>query len=199
MADITFRTATEDDAGRLLEIYAYYVEQTAITFEWTVPTLEEFAGRMRRTLEKYPYIVAEEGGRIVGYAYAGSFVGREAYSWSVETTIYLDAAERHHGAGKKLYLALEETLRRMGIINLNACIGYPCGADDEHLTRNSAQFHEHLGYRLVGEFHRCGYKFGRWYDMVWMEKMLGDHPDAPEPVLPFPAIRESLVGDVLTA
>ena len=75
----------------------------------------------------------------------------------------------------------------MNVLNLNACIGYP-EREDEYLTRNSARFHEHLGYRLVGEFHECGYKFGRWYG-IWMEKHLGAHPPVPAPVIPFPELR----------
>lgn len=191
MAELTFRNATTDDAPRILEIYKYYVEKTVITFEWTVPSLEEFKGRMKRTMEKYPYIVALQDGKIIGYSYVGAFVGRAAYDWAVETTIYLDAAERHHGAGKKLYLVMEEILKRMHILNLNACIGYP-KEEDEYLTKNSALFHEHLGYKLVGEFHDCGYKFGRWYDMVWMEKMIGEHPKNPKKVLNYNEIKNDL-------
>lgn len=186
---ITFRDAVPEDAERLVEIYRYYVEKTVITFEWTVPSVEEFRNRMRQTMKRYPYIVALQDGVIVGYAYAGPFVGRKAYDWSVETTIYLDPAIRHQGVGGKLYHVLEEILQQMNILNLNACIGYP-KEDDEYLTKNSAQFHAHLGYRMVGEFHDCGYKFGRWYDMVWMEKMIGTHPSEPAPVRNYNEIRE---------
>ena len=195
--NITIRTAELKDAERLVEIYRPYVEQTAISFEYVVPTVEEFQGRMARVLEKYPYLVAEQAGTIVGYTYVGPFVGRSAYDWAVETSIYLDRAVRRQGIGKKLYTALEAILREMHIFNLNACIGFP-EAEDEYLTRNSVEFHQHLGYQWVGEFHRCGYKFGRWYNMVWMEKMLGEHPAQPDPVRPFSAVRPSLVGSVLT-
>ena len=191
-AAITIRTAALPDAERLLEIYRPYVEETAITFEYDVPTIDEFRGRMTRVLEKYPYLVAERDGTIVGYAYAGPFVGRAAYDWSVETTIYLDRAVRRQGIGGRLYAALETALAAMGILNLNACIGYP-EVEDEHLTRNSVEFHAHLGYEWVGQFHNCGYKFGRWYHMVWMEKMLGGHPVQPDPVVPFSSVRAALV------
>ena len=93
-AAITLRTAALPDAERLLEIYRPYVEETAITFEYDVPTIDEFRGRMTRVLEKYPYLVAERDGTIVGYAYAGPFVGRAAYDRSGETTIYLGRAVR---------------------------------------------------------------------------------------------------------
>ena len=194
--DLTFRTAELADAGRLLEIYAPYVRDTAITFEYEVPSLEEFTERIRHTLLRYPYVVAEQDGKILGYAYVGPFHERAAYDWAVETSIYVDRNVQHSGVGRGLYDVLEKVLRAMHILNLNACIAYPCEAD-EHLTKNSAEFHAHLGYRLVGEFHDCGYKFGRWYDMIWMEKLIGEHTAHPESVEAFPEVREKLVGTVL--
>ena len=185
------RIATEHDAEALLEIYAHYVEHTAITFEYAVPTVEEFRGRIRRTLSRYPYLVSERGGKIVGYAYAGPFKERSAYDWAVETTIYIDKNAHGQGLGRELYTALEHALALQNITNLNACIGYP-EREDAYLTTNSADFHAHLGYRLVGRFHKCGYKFGRWYDMVWMEKCIAPHPDNPPPVRRFDAIRDPL-------
>lgn len=185
------RVADLQDAPALLAIYAPYVEKTAITFEYEVPTLEEFTGRMKKVLEKYPYLVAERDGEIVGYAYAGSFHARAAYQWGVETTVYVREDRKKMGIGRELYDALEKALALQNILNLNACIGYP-EREDEHLTKNSARFHEHLGYRFVGEFYRCGYKFGRWYNMVWMEKHLGEHPDVPPAVKPFGRIRAEL-------
>jgi L-amino acid N-acyltransferase YncA len=194
--DLTFRTAELADTGRLLEIYAPYVRDTAITFEYEVPSLEEFTERIRHPLDRYPYIVAEQDGKILGYAYVGPFHERAAYDWAVETSIYVDRNVRHSGVGRGLYDVLEKVLRAMHILNLNACIAYPREADD-HLTKNSAEFHAHLGYRLVGEFHDCGYKFGRWYDMIWMEKLIGEHTAHPEAVEAFPDVREKLVGTVL--
>ncbi|MBN2911462.1 MAG: GNAT family N-acetyltransferase [Coprococcus sp.] len=185
--EIRIRPATEADAEEILNIYAPYVTDTAITFEYDVPTLEEFTGRIHHTLEKYPYLVAVRDGEIIGYAYAGAFYGRTAYDWSAETTIYIKKDCRHSGVGKLLYQALEDALKAQNIINLYACIGYP-EVDDEYLTKNSEQFHEHLGYRLIGEFRKCGYKFGRWYHMVWMEKMIGEHQEKPEPVKRFKEI-----------
>ena len=125
MQDITIRNASLADAPRILEIYAWYVEHTVITFEYDVPSLEEFEGRMRRTMQKYPYLVIERDGRVEGYAYAGSFVGRAAYDWACELTIYLDHDARKHGMGRALYEALADRLQAMGILNLYACIGYP--------------------------------------------------------------------------
>lgn len=179
--EIQIRPASPEDAADLLEIYCYYVEKTAITFEWETPSLDEFRGRIEKTLERYPYLVAEEEGKILGYAYAGPYYGRKAYDWSVEVTVYLARNARHKGLGRKLYMALEDALHKMHVLNAYACIAYP-RVEDETLTRNSADFHARMGYRLIGTFRDCGYKFGRWYDMIWMEKMLGPHPDRPKPV-----------------
>ena len=176
MEGIIIRDAKLDDAERLHEIYAYYVENTAITFEYDIPSLKEFQSRMKHTMEKYPYLVIENEDGIQGYAYAGPFVGRAAYDWSCEVTIYLDHTVQKQGLGRKLYEALERALKDMGILNLYACIGYPETAD-EYLTTNSADFHAHLGFTEAGRFHQCGCKFGRWYDMIWMEKIIGEHSD----------------------
>ena len=181
--DISIRMATEADARELLEIYAPYVTDTAITFEYEVPSTAEFTRRIRDTLRMYPYLVAAEDRRIVGYAYASAFHKRAAYGWAAETSIYLRQDCRGRGLGKRLYTALEEILKRQNILNLNACIAYTPG-EDPHLDNASAAFHAHLGYRQAGHFTQCGYKFGTWYDMIWMEKLLGPHPDHPDPVLP---------------
>lgn len=185
------RVATPQDAEALLAVYAPYVTDTAITFEYEVPSLTEFRERIRHTLERYPYLVMEQDGEILGYAYAGPFKERAAYDWAVETTIYVKQGMKKQGIGRKLYQALEDILIRQNILNLNACIGYPT-VEDEYLTRNSMEFHQHLGYRLVGQFYQCGYKFGRWYDMVWMEKLVGEHGVEPVRVKPFPELQQEL-------
>lgn len=176
MKNFAIRSASVSDAAAILEIYAPYVLNTAITFEYDVPPLEEFGGRIKNTLKKYPYIVAEADGKIIGYAYAGVFHERAAYDWSVETSIYVDKELRRSGVGSALYAELEKRLASQGILNLYACIAVP-ETDDEYLNHDSVKFHERLGYSLVGEFRQCGYKFSRWYNMVWMEKFIGEHLD----------------------
>lgn len=188
---ITIRLATADDAFALAAIYAPYVQKTAITFEYEPPSVDEFAGRMRHVMSMYPYIVAEVQGKPVGYAYASTFKGRPAYDWAVETSIYVAQGYSGLGIGRALHDALRRALQAQGILNMYACIAVPCGEDDETLTRNSEHFHAHLGYRLVGEFERCGCKGGRWYDMVWMELIIGEHLVEQPPVVPFPQIVEA--------
>ncbi len=192
--DLHIREAAPADIPALLQLYAPYVRHTAVTFEYEVPTQAEFLARMEAVQRTYPYLVAEQSGRIVGYAYASPFVGRAAYDWSVELSIYVDEGLQHTGIGGSLYWALEACLSAMGIQNLNACIGYP-ETEDAYLTTNSADFHRHMGYRLVGRFHKCGFKFGRWYDMIWMEKWIGNHPGLPRPVLPFSEVRAAILTE----
>lgn len=188
---VRIRGAEEQDAEELLKIYAPYVEKTAITFEYEVPSAGEFKSRICRTLEQYPYLAAEEHGRIVGYAYAGPFHQRPAYDWAVETSVYVALDRKRSGIGRRLYEVLEKALAAQNIVNLNACIADP-PREDEFLTRDSVFFHERMGYQLVGKFHQCGYKFNRWYDMVWMEKLIGPHNENQAPVIPFPQIKELL-------
>ena len=168
------RSAAPEDAARLLAIYSHYVVHTAISFEYEVPSEEEFQKRVTNTLQKYPYLVLEEEGEIKGYAYAGPFSSRAAYDHSCETTVYLDWNVRGRGYGRALYEALEADLKERGILNLYAKIAFP-EVEDEYLTGASQRFHSRLGFTKVGEFHRCGRKFGRWYSMICMEKIIGEH------------------------
>ncbi len=181
---IQIRKATPSDAKAIRKIYEPYVLKTAITYEIDVPSEKEFQNRIARTLSKYPYIVAENSGEVVGYAYAGPFYERPAYDHSCELSIYMDVRFRGLGIGKALYAHLENLLIPMGITNLYACIAYP-NVPDEYLDYGSVKFHEKLGFSIVGTFHDCANKFGRWYSMVWMEKFIGEHssqcPPRPAP------------------
>ena len=184
---LTIRIASETDVEELLAIYEGYVQNTAITFEYEVPSLDEFRERIHHTLQRYPYLAAEEDGKLVGYAYASPFKERAAYDWAVETSIYVSGERKQNGIGRKLYEELERILQRQGILNVNACIAYP-QVEDEYLTQDSVRFHEKLGYQMVGTFHKCGYKYDRWYDMVWMEKFIGEHRADQAAVIPFPEL-----------
>ena len=180
--EITIRPVTEADAEKLLSIYAPYVTDTFITYEYTVPTVEEFRERIRNTLQAYPYFAAVENGRIIGYAYASAFHPRRAYLWSAEATDYLERGVRGRGVGRLLYERLEETLKQQNVQNVNACIAYP--------NPQSIAFHEKMGYRAVGKFTDCAYKLEQWLGMIWMEKMLGAHENPPKEFIPYPEIRK---------
>lgn len=174
--ELTIRMAVLEDAEELLGIYTPYVTESAISFEYCPPSMEEFRERMLGIMKQFPYLVAERDGQIVGYCYASAFKNRDAYDWSVETTIYLRREYKGGGIGRRLYEKLEQILAAQHILNLNACIAYP--------HPESIAFHEKLGYKTVAHFHKCGYKSGIWYDMVWMEKMLAGHEKNPLPVIP---------------
>ena len=177
-ANITIEKVTIDDAEELWAIDAPYVRDTAVSFEYVVPSVEEFVDRILQISAKYPYIKAVEDGKIIGYAYANTFKGRKAYDWSVETTVYVRKDAKRNGTGRRLYECLEQSLRKMGVLNMNACIA-SAKVDDAFLTNDSMYFHSRMGFTEVGRFHNSGYKFGRWYDMIWMEKMIGPHDANP--------------------
>ena len=136
--NITIREVTEEDAEALSAIYRPYVEETGITFEYVPPDAEEFRRRIQHTKEKYPYLAACDEGKIIGYAYAGTFIGRSASDWNVELSIYMDRNDN-----------------------------------------GSRDFHEHLGFHETAHFRKCGFKAGRWVDLIWMEKTIGDKEGAP--------------------
>jgi len=175
MDGLVIRDAKVEDAAALLEIYAPYVTDTAVTFEYEVPSVAEFARRISEISAKYPYLVAEISGKPVAYAYAHQFQSRAAYQWAVESSIYVDKECRQCGIGSQLHETLRKRLQRQGILNMNACIAYPTEHNDPYLTFDSVRFHERMGFTKVAHFHKCGKKFGRWYDMIWMELLIGEH------------------------
>ena len=169
--DIEIRMATESDATALLEIYRGYVQNTFISFEYDVPSLKEFTERITNTLKKYPYLVAIKNDQIIGYAYVSEFKKRAAYDLDVETSIYIKVDQKRSGVGKALYNSLEEILKQQNIVNLYACIS--CDSDSDTIIANdSIKFHTAMGYKLVGHFKNCGYKFSKWHDVVYMVKTI---------------------------
>lgn len=170
--DIKIRPATVRDAEALVEIYAPYVRDTAVSFELVPPSPAEFAQRIERVMARYPFLVAEQDDAIAGYAYAGPFKERAGYDASVELSVYVNPSHQGKGVGRALYAALESELAEAGVTNLYACIAYP-REEDEYLNYGSVRFHERMGFGIVGRFHGCAQKFGRVYDMVWMEKLVG--------------------------
>lgn len=187
--DITIRIAREADAQQLRDIYAYYVENTAITFEYEVPSLEEFTHRIRETLKNYPYLVAVVDGEIAGYIYAGRFRTRAAYDWCAAASIYLDKRYHRMGIGKLLYTRLEELLAKQNIVSVYAAVAEPV-EEDAYLTYNSKHFHEVIGYKTVARFQECGNKFGRWYSIIEMEKVIGVRTSPPKAFVPFDKITQ---------
>jgi len=158
------RIATEADVPAILAIYAPYVTDTTITFEYDVPTEEEFLSRFRNITRDFPWLVWEEDGKILGYAYACRPFERAAYAWCAEPSIYLKPAARGRRIGKRLYAALEKLLEMQGYRVLLALI------TGENIA--SVRFHEKLGYTVSGEIKDCGFKFNRWLGVFWMKKSM---------------------------
>lgn len=163
----TIRPAVPEDAAALAAIYAPFVRDTTVSFEYTPPDAKEFADRIRTISAHYPYFVCcDESGAPVGYAYAHTFRERAAYDKDVEVSVYVDPARHRTGAGRLLYTALEEALRAGGFVHLYACITSP--------NPTSIAFHTALGYRYLATFPAAGYKFDRWLDIIWMDKRLSE-------------------------
>ena len=158
------RIATERDIPAMLAIYAPYVENTTYSFEYDVPCSRTFTQRFYDHIAQFPWLVWEADGQVLGYAYAGAPWGRAGYRWCAEVSIYLAPEIHGQGVGRALYQRLEEILTRQGYRMIYAVVtGENTG---------SIAFHERLGYRKIATFSSCGYKHGRWLDVVWLEKAL---------------------------
>ena len=167
----SIRLATPEDAPAVLAIYAPIVENTWISFELEVPTREEIAGRIARALERAPWILAEEQGACLGYAYAVPFRARPAYSWSMEVSVYVHHDHQRRGVARALYEALFALLRRQGCQRLIAGIALPNDA--------SVALHESFGFRPVGTFDRVGHKLGDWRAVGFWDLALCDLEEQP--------------------
>ena len=167
------RFAAEADAPALLAIYAQYIE-TGITFEYELPSREEFARRIREFGGTYPYLVWEEDGRIVGYAYAHRHMEREAYQWNAELTVYVRRGREGLGIGTALYGALIPKLREMGLVNLYGVLGLP--------NPGSEALHRRFGFTRQGLYPRMGFKLGEWHDVAQYGLRLTPPDRPPEPL-----------------
>lgn len=189
MSEYRLRLANTADAKQLLQIYAPYVTDTAITFEYEVPSLAEFEGRIASVLKIYPYLVCENQGIPVGYAYASPYRTRAAYQWDVETSIYLHPNAQGKGIATALYDALLSLLQLQGVHNAYACITYP--------NERSIRFHDTYGFHKIGVFRKAGYKLGMWRDVIWLEKALMSHQNEPQPVKPIGELESQTIQHIL--
>ena len=188
MAEVLFRFASEDDAAQLLDVYAPYVRNTAVSFEYEVPSLQEFMERIRAVTQNYPYLICEVGGRIAGYAYAQRQRERAAYGWNAELSVYLRQAYVRRGIGRAFYTALLDILHMQGVENVYGCVTVP--------NAGSERLHEAMGFRRIGVFHRTGYKLGAWHDVAWFEKRIGE-AECPAGFVPVSALDTAALAAVL--
>ena len=164
----TVRDATAEDAAACAVIYAPYVTETAISFEYEPPTAEAMAQRIATAQQRHAWLVLEDDGRVVGYAYGGPHKDRAAYRWACEVSVYLELGRRRSGAGRALYEALFDRLAARGFRTLVAGMTLPNPA--------SEGLHRALGFEPVGVYRRIGWKNGAWHDVAWVQRSIGpDH------------------------
>ena len=173
---MTIRFATPADAPALCAIYAPYVTDSVISFEYEVPTEAAFAERIRAVQRQFPYLLAEVDGRVLGYAYASGHNDRMAYQWSVNTSVYVHHEAHRQGVGRRLYGTLFEWLDKQGYINAFAGITLP--------NAKSEAFHRSFGFEHIGTYANTGYKFGAWHSVAWFQRVLRPYPPQPEPPVP---------------
>lgn len=186
---IKLRLASAGDAPQVLDIYAPYIRETAITFELEVPELDAFARRLAGISSRYPYIVAEESGGIMGYAYAAEQHERAAYQWNASLSVYLAPEARGRGLGTRLYRALMELLAQLGYRNFYGLVTLPNEA--------SMKLHRKMGFSELCVLRRTGYKFGKWHDVAWVEKAAGSFEDVPQKPLNINELEDGEVRRVL--
>jgi L-amino acid N-acyltransferase YncA len=172
------RDATVDDAAACTRIYAPYVRDTAVSFELEPPTAAEMAGRIEAALARHAWLRLEDDGGVVGYAYGSAFSDRAAYDWATSVSVYVEPGRRRTGAGRALYAALLDRLAARGYRTALAGIALPNEA--------SAGLHAAMGFEPVDTYRRVGWKLGRWHDVTWWQRPLGDGPadDGDPPVPP---------------
>lgn len=175
---INVRVASAADAEAIQAIYAPVVLGTAISFEEVPPSVEQMRGRLLATLETFPYLVAEQEGVVIGYAYASQHRARAAYRWAVDVTVYIAENARRKGVGRRLYETLLPMLKAMGYRSVYAGIALP--------NEGSVGLHERIGFRHIGTFPNVGYKHGAWHDVGYWLLNLGEHSALPEEPVPFP-------------
>ena len=188
---IALRFATEEDASKLLEIYRPYVENTSISFETEVPTISEFQQRIREYAAFYPYLVAEQNGKVLGYAYAHAFHERKAYGWTVETSIYVSEDARGTGVGTRLYGALLPLLKAQGVHNVCAVVTIPNPA--------SLAFHQVFGFQIGNLLPNFGYKNGTWHGVAYLHLALRCHMPEPEQIVSVRELPQETVKNLLNS
>jgi L-amino acid N-acyltransferase YncA len=174
------RLATERDAEQVAAIYAPNVTDAIVSFETEAPSAEEMRRRIEGTLERFPWLVCERHGRLLGYAYAGAHRSRAAYRWSVDVSAYVHKGERRTGVGRALYTSLISALALQGFYNAYAGITLPNPA--------SVGLHEAVGFRPVGVYRGVGYKFGAWHDVGWWHLALRERRADPDPPADLPSM-----------
>ncbi|AEV28110.1 sortase-like acyltransferase [Sphaerochaeta pleomorpha str. Grapes] len=181
----TIRLVRDSDAQEILAIYAPYIKETAITFEYEIPSLSAFKHRIKEISTDYPYLVYLSDNKITGYAYAHRYRERMAYQWNAELSVYVHPLYLHQGIGKELYGTLIELVKLQNIKNVYGGVTIP-NEGSEHL-------HTSFGFEKVGVYHKTGYKCGKWHDVMWYEKKIGPYSIEPKPFISITEIEKQTI------
>ncbi|WP_297137342.1 GNAT family N-acetyltransferase [Terrisporobacter sp.] len=183
------RFATIDDTEKILSIYEPYIKNTAITFEYDIPSLDEFSTRIKNICKDYPYLVCEIDGKIAGYAYANRAMSRAAFNWNVELSIYIDTNYRGQGIGKSLYSALLKILTHQNIVNVYALVVTP--------NESSEKLHKYFGFEEVGLHPNTGYKLGNWHNLSYLCKVISNFDNPPKKFISINDLDKNIVESIL--
>ena len=189
MKQAKLRLARPADAEGVLKVYAPYIKETAISFEYDVPTPDELAGKIESIGGRYPFLVCELEGEIIGFAYASAHMTRSACMWNAELLVYIDERYLRRGIGHSLYSALMEMLRLQNIQNVYGAVTIP--------NESSEWLHKSMGFDVVGTYRKAAFKLGRWHDVVWYGKKLGSYITPPRTLIPIAEIDDDQITEIL--
>ncbi len=187
---MTIRFVKIEDAAEMLAIYAPFIENTATSFETSVPSISEFRNRIASYTQKYPWLVLEIDGKLAGYAYASKHRERHAYQWATEVSVYVHPQFYRRGVAQASYEKLFYILKEMQFSNVYAIIVLP--------NAGSVALHTALGFEPVGVYKKIGFKHGAWHDVFWMVKYINDHISAPPAPKSMESVQHLLVPDNCT-
>ena len=189
MGEPSIRIVCEADAGEILDIYAPYIINTAVTFEYVVPELEQFQMRIKEISADYPYLVCQLNDKIISYAYAHRQMERAAYQWNAELSVYVDQGFHRMGIGKVLYKCLIEILKLQNIYNVYGGAVLP--------NQSSLKLHQYCGFQEMGVYHNTGFKLGKWHDVLWFEKNIKACESEPSPFIPVRNLDREKVSEIM--
>ncbi len=189
MEEKLIRFVDASDFNEILNIYKPFIENTSVTFECSVPSLESFTERIKKISDNYPYLVCSINNKIVGYAYANRHKERDAYQWNAELSVYISPSYQGYGIGKILYSALIDILKFQNIKNVYGVVTSP--------NETSEKLHKYFGFNKIGYYHNSGYKCDSWHDVMLFEKTIGDYNDSPDPFISIKEIEKKEILKVL--
>ena len=189
MNEFVIRFAEINDSESILKIYSYYITNTSVTFEYTVPTIEEIRSKIEESKSNYPYLVCEFCNQVIGYAYANRAKEWSACNWNVELFVYIDKKYIHKGVDKSLYACILEILNHQNVKNVYSIVTTP--------NNSSIKLHEFFGFKKLGFYPNCGYKLGKWHDITIMGRNLDNYKDSPKSFIKITDVNNDIIKKIL--